>query len=480
MKKTIVFLFPVLLLACQQKPAGNAPEPVAQTTPAAATTFQPANAAEQAIYSRAFNAVIWGMPAVNFELMHENLIKVKGNLNQMIYWSKPVNAKNQTLTPNPDVIYFNPFYDTRKGPVVLEIPPAAGVSSITGSIDDCWQTAIEDVGPAGVDKGKGGKYLILPPGYKEKAPAGYIPMPSSTYTGFVILRSNLTDGSEADVARAVAYGQTVKIYPYGGSSTAAMDFIDVDFGNVITYNIHFFEALDQFVQREPWITRDMAMIDQLKTIGIEKGKTFKPDSRTQTILEAAINDARHYLDGVYLKAFADPFYENTHWALPVDPSFIKAIDENYSDPNIYPVDSRGVGYSIAYFSAKHIGTGQFYLMSIMDDAKQPFSGAKTYRLHLPAGVPVKLYWSVTAYDRETHALIKGVNRASRSSVSPGLQKNADGSVDVYFGPKAPAGKESNWVPTDAQRGFELLARFYGPEKGFFEKTWKMGNVEEVK
>ena len=160
--------------------------------------FKPANASEQAIYSRAFNTVVWSMPAVNSELMHESLLQAKGDYNQVVYWSGLINSKNQTLTPNPDVIYINPFYDTRKGPVVLEIPAVEDVSSLVGSVDDAWQTAIEDVGLAGVDKGKGGKYLILPPGYKDKVPSGYIPMPSDVYTGFIILRSGLTDGRAND------------------------------------------------------------------------------------------------------------------------------------------------------------------------------------------------------------------------------------------------------------------------------------------
>jgi hypothetical protein len=143
----------------------------------ARSAFTPANINQHLIYSRAFNAVVWGMPAVNFELFNEALTKAKGNFNQVVYWSGLLTSKNQTLTPNPDVIYVNPFYDTRQGSIVLEIPPAEGASSITGSLDDAWQTAIEDIGPAGVDKGQGGKYLILPPGYQEKVPVGYIPMP---------------------------------------------------------------------------------------------------------------------------------------------------------------------------------------------------------------------------------------------------------------------------------------------------------------
>lgn len=446
--------------------------------------FRAENVKEQAIYSSAFNAVIWGMPAVNSELMHQSLMGAKGDYNQVIYWSGLINDKNQTLTPNPDVIYINPMYDTRKGPVVLEIPPAEGASSITGSIDDAWQTAIEDVGPAGVDKGKGGKYLILPPDYKDKVPSGYFPMQSSVYTGFVILRSNLTDGSKEDIARAVEYGKRVKIYPYSQAAnppqTVFVDLLQTPFSGIIPYDMRFFESLNSFVQREPWLRRDMAMIDPLKVIGIEKGKPFNPDARTKEILTAAITDAHQWLKLEYAAVFDPPFYEGTNWALPAKPDMVKAMSTNYEDTSNYPVKGKAIAYSMAYFSAKHLGTGQFYLMTIRDKDDKPLDGSKLYRLHLPANVPVKLYWSVTAYDGETHALIKGMPYFSRASTSPGLQKNDDGSVDIYFGAKAPEGKESNWVPTDPKRSFELLARFYGPEKAFFDKTWTMGDVEEVK
>src|SRR5688572_26557744 len=163
---------------------------------------------------RAFEAVLWGMPAVNFELMRRAAAEAKGVDNQVVYWSRPLSWKNQTLTPNPDTIYLMPFFNTKDvGPMVLEIPPTDGASSITGSIDEAWQTAIEDVGPAGVDKGRGGKYLILPPGYEGHVPGGYLAMPSGTYAGFVILRSNLKAAGETDIAKAVAYGKRVRFYP---------------------------------------------------------------------------------------------------------------------------------------------------------------------------------------------------------------------------------------------------------------------------
>ena len=146
--------------------------------------MSPSDLAERAIHRRAVEAVVWGMPAVNCDLMYQAMVReAKGAFNQIAYWSRLPDWKIQTLTPNPDAIYLTPFTNTAKvGPMVLEIPPA-DEGSITGTVMDVWQCALEDVGPAGVDKGQGAKYLILPPAYKEQVPAGYIPMPSDTYEG---------------------------------------------------------------------------------------------------------------------------------------------------------------------------------------------------------------------------------------------------------------------------------------------------------
>jgi len=443
-----------------------------------------ADVIQRTIHRRATEAVIWGMPAVNAELMFQAVVQAKGDFNQIVYWSRPLNWKNQTLTPNPDTIYVFPFFNTKDvGPMVLEIPPA-DEGSITGTIDDAWQTALEDVGPAGVDKGKGGKYLILPPGYKDKVPEGYIALPSQTYTGYAILRSNLGSGSDADVAKAVAYGKRVKFYPLAqvGSPppTTFVDAINVMYDSTIPYDFRFFQSLDHFVQREPWLERDKAMIDQLKSIGIEQGKSFKPDAKTQEILNDAACEAHAWLDVQYEGVFSPPFNEGSHWALPASPDVVEGMQTLFAKPGAYPLDGRGVTYSMAYFSAKHLGAGQFYLMTIKDKEGRSFDGGSTYRLNVPANAPVKLYWSATIYDRATHALIRNLPWSSRSSQNPDLQKNADGSVDVYFGPRAPAGKESNWVPTSADGKFEVLFRLYGPEKPLFEKTWKLPDIEQAK
>ena len=166
--------------------------------------------------------------------------------------------------------------------------------------------------------------------------------------------------------------------------------------------------------------------------------------------------------------------------MPASPAVIEGQSTFFAKPDSYPIDSRGLAYLMGFFSAKHLGAGQFYLMTFKDKAGQPLVGGSTYRPTVPANAPIKQYWSATVYDRATHALIRDLNRASRSSQSPGLQKNLDGSVDVYFGPGAPAGKESNWVPTKADGEFEVLFRFYGPEKPLFDKTRVLPDTERVK
>lgn len=439
--------------------------------------------AERTVHRRAVEAVVWGLPAVNFDRLYQGIVQCKGAYNQIVYWSRLFDWKNQTLTPNPGTVYLMPFYNTRDvGPMVLEIPPADS-GSITGSVDDGWQTAIEDVGPAGVDKGKGGKYLILPPGYKDAVGAEYIRMPSETYAGFAILRSNVESASEEHVAKAVAYGKRVKFYPLSQAAnppeTKFVDAVDVVYDSTIPYDVRFFESLDRFVQREPWLTRDKVMIDMLKSIGIEKGKPFRPDANTQKILTSAAHEAHAWIDSQYETLFSPPYFEGTHWALPASPEVVEGLSTNFANPNSYPSSGRGLVYSFAFFSAKHLGSGQFYLMTTKDKTGQPFDGGADYRLQVPPDAPAKLYWSATVYDRATHALIRDLPSSGRASNTPGIQKNADGSVNVYFGSKPPAGKELNWVPAKAGGGFEVLFRFYGPEKPLFDKTWKLPDIEKI-
>jgi len=432
--------------------------------------------------SRAVEAVIWGMPAANYDLMLQPALKAGAKENEIIYWSRPVDWHNQTLTPNPDALYFMIFFNTKQaGPLVIDVPPADD-GSFAANIDTVWQMPLEDAGLYGADKGAGGKYLILPPGYTGTQPNGYIVVQSETFAGYALFRSNLASHGEADIAKAAKYGKRLKVYPLSQAAnppeTRFTDAKDILYDSTIPYDLRFFQSLNRVVQSEPWQTRDKAMIDQLKSIDIEKGKPFNPDAKATAVLNGAAADARGVIDRMYDVGFP-PFFTSSRCAVPAFPDLVKAGSSGYAETDIYPVDARALTYSIGYIGIKRLGTAQTYLIAGKDKDGNAMAGAKTYRLHVPPNVPVDLYWSVTAYDRQTHALIKNMSRASRASNAAEVQKNADGSVDIYFGPKAPVGKEANWVPTDPQRDFELLFRVYGPKKEFFEKAWILPDVEEV-
>jgi hypothetical protein len=431
---------------------------------------------------RAVEAAIWGIPVVNYDLMlQEMLTKTAGKVNQMIYWGRPLTWKNQTLTPNPDTLYFMSFLDTRDvGPIVIEVPAAGPDGSLNANIVNIWQQPLEDAGLLGVDKGKGAKLLMLPPDYSEPVPDGYQALQPGTHESYVLYRSNLASHSDADVAKSAAYAKRIRIYPLSRAGNPPplvfTDVSDVLFDSTIRYDESFFDHLNRIVQNEPWFSRDRHMIDQLKSLGMEKGKPFTPDVITRQALAAGIREAHDWMAAKY-DAGLPPFFEGTHWTFPAHPSLIKAASENFDNPDEYPVDWRGITYHYGYIGIKRLGSGQFYLINIKDKDGHDYEGAKTYRLHVPANVPIEQYWSLTAYDRDTHALIRNVYRASRASNAHDVKKNADGSVDLYIGARAPAGQDTNWIPTHPARKFELMFRLYGPKHEFFLKNWTLPDVE---
>ena len=449
-----------------------------------AQNFSVEDLARRTIERRAVEAVNWGMAAVNTDLMlQEMLTKTSGKVNQIIYWGHLLDWHNQTLTPNPDAIYFMAFFNTKDvGPIVFEIPAVDQTASLTGNINTMWQTALEDVGVLGVDKGAGGKFVVVPPGYKDAIPSSYTVLPSDTFGGFALLRSTPNSHSDTDIAAAIAYGKRVKLYPLSAATnppeTVFTDVKDVIYDSTIRYDATFFRSLDRVVQSEPWIERDRVMIDQLRSIGIEKGKPFAPDATTQNILTTAAGEAKALLDQRY-DAGWPAFFPNSQWRTPAFQEAVNGQGTTYADRDHYAVDARGLTYTYGFIGIKRLGTAQFYLLNIHDKDGKGYDGSQTYRMRVPPNAPMQQYWSLTVYDRQTHALVRNMPRASRASNAADVQKNTDGSIDVYFGPKAPAGKEANWVPTDPQRGFELLFRIYGPTKDFFDKRWVLPDVEKV-
>ncbi|HEY7303749.1 MAG TPA: DUF1254 domain-containing protein, partial [Bryobacteraceae bacterium] len=395
-KKTvsaIVIVVSGLFIGCDQQK---------QKEEETAATQNPAGDSNNSVLrARAVEAIIWGMPAVNYDLMLQQMItKTSGKVGQVIYWGRPLDSRNQTLTPNPDALYFMSFFNVKDGPVVLDLPPGNENGSFNGNIVTTWQMPLEDAGLLGYDKGAGGKYLVLPPGYKDKVPAGYIPLRSDTLGGYILFRSNLKSHSDADVAASIAYGKRMKVYPLSQAAhppeTVFTDVKNVDFNSTIRYDASFFDNLNHIVQAEPWLDRDRVMIDQLKSLGIEKGKPYQPSEQTRVLLSSAAAEARAWLEAKYDAGFPPFFSPTSRWMYPAYPELIQAVQASYAGLNAYPVDARGVAYSYAYIGIKRLGAGQFYMICTKDKEGNAFDGGKTYKLTVPRNAPVKQYWSVTA------------------------------------------------------------------------------------
>jgi hypothetical protein len=442
-----------------------------------------AGSAASAVQGRAVQAMIWGIPAVNYDAMFQAFCAAGGGANQMVFWSRLCDWHNQTLTPNTDTLYLIPFFDTADaGPMVLEIP-AAGDIPIVGSVMDCWQTALDDVGIAGADQGAGGKYLILPPGYPDPVPDGYIPLRSSTHAGYALLRAVPKDDSRANVDQAVAYLKTVRLYPLSAAADppapVLLDAADLVFDAAIPYDLRFFESLDRIVQAEPWLDRDRVMIDILRSVGIRKGALFAPDQAAVVVLESALAEARSFLDAGYESY--PRYYQGRQWFLPGSPELFQSWGSGYTVPDSYPVDGRGVTYYWRFSSVRRVGQDmhQTYLFATRGQNGQTLDGSNAYRLTVPPDVPASQYWSVALYNRDTHTLIRDVDYAARSSLTPGLAVNPDGSTDLSFGPTWPDGSIANFIPTRTGEQFEVIFRVYGVQKPLLDKTWVLPDIEEV-
>ena len=370
--------------------------------------------------------------------------------------------------------------------MVLEIPPADdGV--FNGSVMNYWQAAIEDVGPGGVDKGKGGKYLILPPGLRsEHCARGYIAMPSDTYPGLrapAVRPEERQRGRRRESRRRMR--SAIKVYPLSQAANPSAD--DVRrckpvfvFDSTIPYDLRFFESLNEMVQAEPWLERDKAMIDQLKTIGIERGKSFQSGREDETDPGRA-RFRRRRPGSTRDTTMLPPFYEGERWFFPYHRGNDPQCDEPTGRRRI-PIRSMLVALPTpSLSSARNIsGQSQYYLLTGKRQGWGSRWTARTsYRLRVPANVPVTQYWSMTVYNRETHTFIReGQHGSAARRRLPACKRTRTVRSISSSARRLRRAEESNWVPTDPNGLFEVLARFYGPQKPLFDKTWKLHGHRE--
>jgi hypothetical protein len=461
-----------MLISCAKKEDLSSPEKIQKST--LADTQISRN------YYQAVESAVWGMPIVAFDAMRQAFLRDAGaKYNDIVYWSKQADCKFQLTTPNASSWYVYIAINTKQGPVVLDIPPALG-AGLFGSMNDAWQIPQADVGPTGLDQGKGGKYLLLPPSYKGEIPSGYFPVHFDTYNGYSILRAIPVTTSPENVSKALELVKKTKMYLLSEVSNPPtqrhIDMAGKLFDGVARFDISFYESLSRMVDEEPIMNRDLMAVSMLKAIGIEKGKDFNPSEQTKKMLNKAIEEAHQGF--ILNNQKFESFFEGKKWSLlstrfPIETAFKFFTDEKYD------LDSRAAFFFLGCAPPKKAFGASFYLMGQKDSNGNALKGSDTYKLHVPANVPVKQFWAATVYDQSESNFFRESPKIEVNSYQK-IKKNSDGSVDLYFGPKPPAGKESNWIYTSSEKAWFVVFRFYGPKPEIINKKWELPDIEKIK
>ena len=490
-RRLSVLLTTVILILCVAVGAGAQTEigAAAQTEPlggqpAPGVTQSAKDLDAQVAYQRAFEAVLWAMPASAIYRLRVGFLELPGMADNVILsYSGALRTIQEAITPNQVTPYICATSDLRNGPVVLEVPAKTNKAVLYGQVVDAWQVTITGVGPVGEDKGAGGKYLFLPPAYKDPIPTGYFPIQSSSYRILLAFRSiPLGDATAAD---AYAYSKTLKMYPLSEAAnpkpTRFVDGVSLPVHTLPFYDIRALQDIYDIISVEPVQPRDKVMMGMLATIGTERGKPFNPPEKYKTAMEKGIADAYFYMQKMDTELFASHLYwPDRHWSFVMVPDGHHGFE--YVTDDAVQIDKRAACWFFFTMYPKMLDehAGTVYLAPIADSTGQPVEAGKTYKVRVPKEVPARQFWSLTVYERATWAFINNPSdRAGLGSFNMDqMQKNADGSVDVYIGPKAPVGLQSNWIPTLGKEPYVWL-RLYGPEEAFWNKSFKMPDVELV-
>jgi len=428
---------------------------------------------------RGVQAFLTAIPGASLYAMRKGIRQFGPDNKTVVIFETLMDSKALFLTANTESVYAMMWLDTKDGPMVLETPP-----NVLGIIDDFWFHHVIDFGNAGPDKGKGGKFLILPPNYEGDVPEGYHVARSRTYGHWVIWRGFLQDGSPA-----LAVATTKKhfrAYPLSQAGAApAMNFVNISGKAVNTIHAmdaSFFNEVNHVVQEEPSAALDPETLGLLASIGIVKGQPFAPDARIKKILADAAAIGSGTARTLTFRS-RDPdgyFYKNSAWCTPLiggSEKFLRNVARLLGARSFFFFYATGITPAMA---RKMVGVGSQYAVAFVDSKGRTLDGAKNYKLNLPSGIPAKDFWSIVIYDNRTRSQLQTDARfPSMGSQKEGIEINADGSVDIYFGPTAPAGKQGNWVQTVPGHGWNLILRLYGPLDAWFEKTWKPGEIERT-
>jgi hypothetical protein len=427
-------------------------------------------------FQRATQAYIWALPTVSFaqwQYQHEEEFGLKDG--EFVLFDE-LPELDGILTANLTTPYAIGFINLAKnGPTIVNVPPGP----VGGAVNDAWQRPVADLGLAGPDKGKGGTYLFLGPGQKKPENV----KPDHT---FVSGTHNILFGIRIltpDPKKVKAMLDSFLAYPC--SAPLKKTGLRAIKGKVNQYQprgLKFWERLHWIMQREPVAERDRFMVASLKFLGIEKGKPFKPNARQSRILEEAafVGEAMAQANSFASRFPGVRYREDASWEYIIflDPDQRVGEHEQLDERAAYTYEAMTTSRGM---TTKTPGEGSAYLGGYRDSDGNWLSGSHTYRMPVPANPPMKQFWSVTVYNQHKRCLIdNGTGRADRSSRHD-IVKNADGSVDLYFGPgEAPEGMENNFVKTNADEGFFVYLRLYAPTEPYFERSWSLPDIERVK
>lgn len=502
-RKTLSFLLALLLGACLTTSAGAQPPGMKMTTdiPASITAPDmletslgtlgffdgvPTDKTVETVYdyldrSRAVNVFLNNIPAMSIYTLREGQASLGADASHKIcIFDTLMDSTSLVLTGNTSTMYAMGFLDLEKdGPTVIDLPP-----KMLGILDDMAFHYMTDLGVAGPDKGKGGKFLVLPPDHDGEVPDGYFVVPSRTNGVWLFMRGYLDKGIKA---ASENIRNNLKVYPLAmRENPPKMEFINVSgkkVNTVVPNDDSFFEKLHTLIQQEPDDFLGPEARGMMAAIGIEKGKPFSPDTRMKKILidAAAIGNTAARAISYFPRDPGNMTYgEDSAWVMAYADK-----DTTFTRNGAYRLDAR-VLFHFGYICVSPAmavtvpGKGSDYAMAMLDSRKKPLDGSKTYKLHMPPDIPVKDFWAVTMYDTQTRSQLQTDQQfPTLDSYREGMKKNDDGSIDIYFAPKPPKGQENNWLQTVPGKSWFIALRMYGPLQPWIDQTWRPGEIELV-
>lgn len=428
-------------------------------------------------FQRATQAYIWALPIVGFAEWQASTRSALGATDTDLVIYESVKDKLGILTANATTPYIGGFPDLSKtGPLVIDYLKGA----TAGGVGDFWQRPLTDLGETGPDKGEGGKYLIVGPGQAAPDTKDYTVIQSPTNNVFFAFRV-----LDPDPAKGKALIEAVKLYPFAErDSPKPTKLIRPEgraWSQVPPRGFAYWERLNDIVQREPVMERDRMIMAMLRPLGIEKGQPFNPDERQKKFLTdgAVMGELMAQANSFATREPDARYRPDTNW------DYVIMFDPFQEADGYSQLDQRAKYFYEAVTTTKGMvtktpGVGQAYLGAHRDADGNWFDGGKSYQLTVPGDAPAKLFWSVTVYDSLTRVLIDNPQQVADKSSRADIDKNADGSYDLYFGPSAPAGHEKNWIPTIPGKAWFAYFRLYGPLQPYFDRSWNLPDIKAVK